>query len=101
MKEAIKKGFFLGLGAASLTKSKVETTINNIVKKGKITKSEGKQLAKTILKEPNKARKKLENLIVKEVKKQIKKAKPKIKESAKVLEEEGKKVAKNIMKELK
>jgi polyhydroxyalkanoate synthesis regulator phasin len=101
MKDVLKKGFILGLGAASLTKKKAEKTINSIVKAGNLTKNEGKQMITTVLREANKQRKALEMVILTEVKKQIKQNKPKIKKTRIALEKEGKKVAAQILKKIK
>ncbi|MDQ0299391.1 polyhydroxyalkanoate synthesis regulator phasin [Salibacterium salarium] len=43
MNEMLKKGFFLGLGAASYGKEKVQQYVDDLVSKGKITPREAEQ----------------------------------------------------------
>ncbi len=43
MNDRLKKGFFLGLGAAAYGKEKVQTYVDDLVSKGKITPREAEQ----------------------------------------------------------
>lgn len=43
MNEMLKKGFFLGLGAAAYGKEKVQSYVDDLVTKGKITPREAEQ----------------------------------------------------------
>ena len=106
-KKLLQKGFVLALGAASLTKSKAEKVAAQLVKSGAITGREAKRLIGSILKEARKEQIKLNTFIAKEVKGELKKAKPhigKIKKKAvkvsKQLEKRGRSVAKRILKSL-
>jgi polyhydroxyalkanoate synthesis regulator phasin len=43
MKEFIRKSMLVGIGLATVTKEKIEETINELIKKGEITEKEGKE----------------------------------------------------------
>ena len=62
MKELIKKGFILGLGAASLTKKKTEQALKNIAKDAGINRKEAEVMAKNMLKEVDKDRKRIQKI---------------------------------------
>ncbi|RKX80856.1 MAG: hypothetical protein DRP57_12560 [Spirochaetes bacterium] len=49
MSDLLRKGIFLGLGAASLTKEKVENLVNELVDKGDISKDKGSELLQELL----------------------------------------------------
>ena len=51
MMEEFKKIFLLGIGAASMTYEKSMEIINDMVKKGKLTLEEGKQIGDELRKE--------------------------------------------------
>jgi len=51
MKNLIKKSILLGLGAASVTKEKVDKLVGQYVKKKAITKKDGKWIADQVLKQ--------------------------------------------------
>ena len=44
MKETLKNMFYIGAGAAFLTKEKLEELKNDLMEKGNVTQEEGKQL---------------------------------------------------------
>ncbi len=69
MKEFIKKGFLIGIGMGELAKEKVEKTINELVRKGKISKGEGKKLAKKMLAEQKRFNQELKREIKKSIEK--------------------------------
>ncbi|RSL33418.1 hypothetical protein D7Z54_10650 [Salibacterium salarium] len=50
MNEMLKKGFFLGLGAASYGKEKVQHYVDDLVSKGKITPREAEQWKDELIK---------------------------------------------------
>lgn len=62
MKELIKKSVLLGLGAASLTKEKVDKLVAEFVRRKAITTKDGKWLAKQILGELAKNKERIERL---------------------------------------
>ncbi|MDP3765616.1 MAG: hypothetical protein Q8R04_03820 [Nanoarchaeota archaeon] len=62
MKGLIKKSMLLGLGAVSLTKEKVDNLVAELVKRKAITTKDGKWLAKQVLNELARNKKRLERL---------------------------------------
>ena len=60
MKDFISKAFYMGLGAASLTKSKIEELANEYAEKFDKSESEGKALFEKLSKEAKKAREEME-----------------------------------------
>lgn len=54
MIESIKKTIYAGLGATMVTKDKVEQTLSDFVKKGKISADEASELAEKIVTESRK-----------------------------------------------
>jgi polyhydroxyalkanoate synthesis regulator phasin len=51
MIEALKKTIYAGLGATVITKEKVEATLNDLVKTGKINAGEAAEMADKIVRE--------------------------------------------------
>lgn len=94
MKELIRKSMLLGLGAASLTKEKIDELIAEFVKRRAITTKDGKWLARQILEELGRNKKRLEKLsrIQAEI---LKRKAGKIE---KVLMKRGAKTAKRLLK---
>lgn len=62
MRELIKKSILLGLGAASLTKEKIDKLAAELVKRKAITTKEGKWLAKEVLREIAKSKERVRRL---------------------------------------
>lgn len=60
MKELLKNILYTGVGAAFLTRDKIEELRGELVEKGKITKDEGKEFVEEILKKSDSARDELE-----------------------------------------
>ncbi|MBD3204635.1 hypothetical protein GF327_10170 [Candidatus Woesearchaeota archaeon] len=80
MKAKFKKLFVLGAGVAlaGLTvanKKKIKKAVDSLVKKGKLTAKEGKELSKELLAEGKKSEKKMKKIVNKHVKKEKKKTK--------------------------
>ena len=48
MKEFVKKGFLLGLGAASIAKKRAEKAVNEILRKKAISKKDAKKILSTV-----------------------------------------------------
>jgi len=67
----IKKGVLMGLGAITLTKEKVEQVVDELVKKGELTKDDGPQAVKNLLKKAEEQEKEFFDKISAEVKKAI------------------------------
>jgi len=59
MKDLVKKSLLIGLGAASLTKSKAEKIIKGFVKKKAITAKDAKAVLNAVIKEAEKQRSRL------------------------------------------
>ncbi|HLT06061.1 MAG TPA: hypothetical protein VK014_00975 [Cyclobacteriaceae bacterium] len=61
MKDFISKAFYMGLGAASLTKTKIEELAKEYAEKFNESESEGKALFEKLNEEAKKARAEMEN----------------------------------------
>jgi len=72
MKDLIKKFVYLGVGAASITSKKAKNAVKVLIKEGAITTKQGTKLVRKMMSEANKERKKLENVLIREAKKEIK-----------------------------
>ena len=73
MKETLKNMFYIGAGAAFLTKEKLEELKTDFVEKGKVTQEEGKQLLEEMFKKSEEAKSQLEQKIQNAVTDQLKK----------------------------
>jgi len=73
MKETLKNMFYIGAGAAFLTKEKLEELKTDFVEKGKVTQEEGKQLLEEMFKKSEEAKNQLEQKIQDTVTDQLKK----------------------------
>lgn len=73
MQDFIKDVFYLGAGAAFVTKEKLEELKKELVEKGKMTQEEGKQFVDDLLKKSEKSKKDLEKRIQDTVIEQMKK----------------------------
>jgi polyhydroxyalkanoate synthesis regulator phasin len=71
MLDIIKKSIYLGLGAASVTKEKVESLIDELIEKGQLAKEEKSKAIKEVM-----------DKIEKEEKEIVKKIKTAVKEAA-------------------
>jgi len=60
IEELFKKFVYTGVGLASLTKDKLETVINNLIKDEKISAKEGKKIVDDFLKNTDSKKKELE-----------------------------------------
>lgn len=112
MKEILRKGLILGLGAASLTRRKAEKTVKELIKKGAVNSKEGRILVKRVLGEAKKQEAKLRRIGEAEAKKVLKKVgiisiaeakklKGKVAVLEKKLMQKTKKVAKRAYKRVK
>jgi polyhydroxyalkanoate synthesis regulator phasin len=73
MKETLKNMFYIGAGAAFLTKEKLEQLKTDLVDKGKVTQEEGKQLLEEMFKKSEEAKNQFEQKIQDAVTDQLKK----------------------------
>ena len=72
MKEMLKNALYVGLGAAFLTKEKIEELKADLIEKGKMSQEEGKQFVDDLLRKSEKAKDQLELWINKRVEDRIK-----------------------------
>ena len=72
MKELLKNMVYTGVGAAFLTKEKVEELRAELIEKGKMSKEEGKQLVDELLKKSESAKEQLELWLNRRVEEKIK-----------------------------
>jgi polyhydroxyalkanoate synthesis regulator phasin len=111
MKELVKKGFLLGLGAASMTKTQAENAMKELVKKNALTVQQGKELLNKARNVALYEKKRLSDIASKEAariaSKLMDSSRPKIvvlKKKAKTLEKElsarGKKTLRSILKSM-
>jgi len=71
MKDLVKNVLYAGIGAAFLTKEKIEELKNELVEKGKLTREEGKQFVDDLIKKSERAKDELEQWINKRVEEKI------------------------------
>ncbi|MGE4560522.1 MAG: phasin family protein [Desulfobulbus sp.] len=71
MKEMLKNVVYAGIGAAFLTKEKVEEVTKDLVEKGKMSQEEGKQFIDDLLRKSEKAKDQLELWINKRVEERV------------------------------
>jgi len=50
MKEFMRKGMLFGIGLATLTREKIEETVEDLIKKGEMTEREGKETINDLMK---------------------------------------------------
>jgi polyhydroxyalkanoate synthesis regulator phasin len=67
MKEMLKNILYAGIGAAFLTKEKIEELKSELIEKGKMSQEEGKQFVDELLRKSEKAKDQLELWINKRV----------------------------------
>lgn len=63
MKDMLKNMFYIGAGAAFLTKEKLEELKTELIEKGKMTQDEGKQFIDDIVKKSDEAKSQLNQQI--------------------------------------
>lgn len=73
MQDLIRDIFYLGAGAAFMTKEKIEELRKELIEKGKITQEEGKQFVDDLVKKSENARTDMEKRIQDAVVAQMKK----------------------------
>lgn len=65
MSDLIKKTILTGLGLASLTKEKAEKLVNDLIKEGEVSESEGSKLVKELLEKVEDNKKSMEKKVEK------------------------------------
>ena len=73
MFDLIKKTMLAGVGLAAMTREKIEETIDEFVKKGRLSEKEGKEIVEELIEKSKTAKKDLEEKIEKIVTKSLKK----------------------------
>lgn len=73
MKELLKNVVYAGMGAAFLTKEKIEELKGDLVQKGKISQEEGKQFVDELVKKSEKAKDQLDLWVIRRVEERIEK----------------------------
>jgi polyhydroxyalkanoate synthesis regulator phasin len=71
MKEILKNVVYAGIGAAFLTKEKIEELKGDLIEKGKMSQEEGKQFVEDLLRKSEKAKDQLDLWITKQVEDRI------------------------------
>ncbi len=71
MKEMLKNVMYAGIGAAFMTKEKLEELAGDLVEKGKMTKEEGKGFVDELLRKSEKARDQLDLWINRRVEERV------------------------------
>lgn len=71
MKEIVKNAVYAGLGAAFLTKEKIDELASDLIAKGKLSKEEGKNFIEDLLHKSEKAKDQLELWINRRVEEKI------------------------------
>lgn len=71
MKEMLKNALYTGLGAAFLTKEKIEELRKDLIEKGKMSQEEGKQFVDDLIRKSEKAKDQLDLWINKRVEDRI------------------------------
>ncbi len=72
MKDLLKNVVYAGVGAAFLTKDKIEELRGELVNKGKITKDEGKEFVDELIKKSESAKDQLELWLNRQVEDRVK-----------------------------
>lgn len=96
MSEMFRKMGLFGIGVISLTQEKMEEFTQEMVKKGEISKDEGKKFVKDILSEQEKQLKKIEEKINETVRENLKKSGVVMKSDIASLERKIEKLEKTI-----
>jgi len=73
MIELLRKTLLVGIGAATLTKEKIDGLVDELVKKGEIASKEGPKLVKELLQESQNAKKELEKKVEEATQKALRK----------------------------
>ncbi|WYQ44128.1 phasin family protein [Bacillus sp. FSL W7-1321] len=63
MKDLLNNMYSLGLGAAAASKEQIEKTVNDLVQRGEVKRSESNQLIDDLLAKGQKAQENMENMI--------------------------------------
>jgi polyhydroxyalkanoate synthesis regulator phasin len=79
----IKRGIYFSVGLASLAKKEIDKHMDKLVKEGKLQTKGARKVAGKVLSVAKREGIKLEQVLVRELKKEVKKVAPKVKKVAK------------------
>ncbi len=96
MSDMLRKMGLFGIGVISLTQEKIEEFTQEMVKKGEMSKDEGKKFVKDVLSEKEKQLKDMEEKINERVKENLKKSGIVMKSDIETLERKIEKLEKTI-----
>ncbi len=96
MSDMLRKMGLFGIGVLSLTQEKIEEFTQEMVKKGEMSKDEGKKFVKDVLSEKEKQLKDMEEKINERVKEHIKKSGVVMKSDIETLERKIEKLEKTV-----
>lgn len=111
MRELVKRGLLLGLGAASITKVQAEKIVKELMRKNKVNVKEGRQLLGRISRAARQEQKRIANFAAQEIqrvakavgtapKARITSARKNLKKLDKELSKRGKKVLNGALRQL-
>ncbi|MCZ7383139.1 MAG: phasin family protein [Candidatus Methanoperedens sp.] len=96
MSDMVRKMGLFGIGVISLTQEKIEEFSQEMIKKGEMSKEEGKKFVKDVLSEKEKQMKDIENKINKRVKETLEKSGVVMKSDLSALERKIEKLEKTV-----
>jgi polyhydroxyalkanoate synthesis regulator phasin len=96
MSDMVRKMGLFGIGVISLTQEKIEEFSQEMIKKGEMSKEEGKKFVKDVLSEKEKQMKDIENKINKRVKETLGKSGVVMKSDIAALERKIEKLEKTV-----
>ncbi|MCZ7405433.1 MAG: phasin family protein [Candidatus Methanoperedens sp.] len=96
MSDTVRKMGLFGIGVISLTQEKIEEFSQEMIKKGELSKEEGKKFVKEVLSEKEKQMKDIENKINERVKETLEKSGVVMKSDLSALERKIEKLEKTI-----
>jgi polyhydroxyalkanoate synthesis regulator phasin len=94
--DMIRKMGLFGIGVISLTQERIEEFSQEMIKKGEMSREEGKKFVKEVLSEKEKQLKDLEDKINEKVRENIQKSRVAMKEDIAALEQKIEKLEKTI-----
>ena len=98
LRSIMRNSLYFGIGAISMTREKVEELVSELVKKGEMTKGEGRRFAEEVTKSVDKARKEIDNQIQKGTKKATEALNLATRDELKRLERKIKKISGDLKK---
>lgn len=97
MKNLVKKSLLLGLGAASLTRKKIQRLVGPLIRENLISKKDAAKIVKKVVAEGEREKRRIKKLIAVE----IKKAKPLVKKAGSKAKKSAKGIAKRALRKIR